>query len=146
MASSRHLANTSAVSDEIFGVVRRAFGRAYAKIKGQSEWESYSLILFGGGSLFEPLRRRLHENAEGNLAKKKQFKPKLIEIGLPPDLVEADGAGVAAVDGRFLLTAYGLSHLAGDVPETLRPTEIEPWDATARRVTAERSWEDVYGK
>jgi hypothetical protein len=128
----------SKVCDEIFRTYQLAFGRAYPKNKLQSRWYGAKLFLIGGGTLIEVVRRRLQERAWSML----EQDPPLVDPGHPADLFEENGEAFAG-EPTFLLVAYGLSHLAADVPEIVNPNDVPKFTPLSLRVS-ELHHEELY--
>lgn len=118
-----HALNDLGTSEEqISETYLEAFRRGYPLDKRTSAWSDYGLFLIGGGSKFARLRRRLHEMSvwPGQLPPGKTLDP-----GHPADLRGPEGESFRG-DPTFLLVAYGLSHLAAEVPPVTNPDDIPP--------------------
>jgi len=126
--------------DAIGHTYSEAFGRAYSKQPQQNAWYGAKLFLIGGGSLIDPVRQQLRRRAWRQL----DADPPLVDPGHPADLFEESGVPYAG-DARYLLVAYGLSHIDADVPDIANPNDIPPFTPL---VPAHRaiSHEDLYGE
>jgi hypothetical protein len=127
------------VCEAMFEVYRMAFGRAYRKHVQQSAWFGASLFLLGGGTRIVPVRSRVSTRAWEHLER----DPLIMDPGHPDDLREMDGTPYEG-EPTFLLVAYGLSHLAADVPTVTNPGEISPFRPSVR--LREIDHEEIYAK
>ena len=129
---------------------RRAFGKARPKFYAP-ELEQFKnhqkLFLIGGGSrvsaLCEFLRQHPALGYEGLRVGRVNLEP-------PADLERLNegqraGVPIGPDEFAFLSVAYGLSHLAGEIPEAYSPDDLgEPEGCV--RYTQRLSHEDIYAK
>jgi hypothetical protein len=137
--SQRAQTELSRICDAMFEVYRTAFRRAYPKHVQQSAWFGASLFLLGGGTQIAQVRRRVSMRAWEHLER----DPPIMDLGHPDDLHEMDGTPYEG-DPTFLLVAYGLSHLAADVPAVTNPGEISAFRPSVR--VREIDHEEIYAK
>jgi hypothetical protein len=108
--------------EKIFDVYRSAFRAAYRKDMRQGQWQDYGLFLFGGGSLLQPLQRKLDQPAIPHFGDNLQ----LVDPGVPDDL----GGVQDPNDALFALVAYGLTYGLSfadfELPADVPPREIDP--------------------
>jgi hypothetical protein len=104
----------TAVAGQISRTVQRAFDRAWERNTNRVAWEGYRLLLTGGGTEIDLLRRKLSLRAGPKL----RHAPQLVDAPPPPDL---DLDGVAPADLKFLTVAYGLAHFDAEVPAETAP-------------------------
>jgi len=91
-----------------------AFDRAWEKHPRPASWDGYRLLLTGGGSEIDIVRRKLSLRAGPKL----RHSPQLVDAAAPSDL---EREGFAAADLRHLTVAYGLSHYDARVPSITTP-------------------------
>ena len=133
------VARVDQVCEQMFSVNRTAFGRAYRKHAQQTAWDGIRLFLLGGGTRINAVRRRLCKRPWEGLLQ----DPPIVDPGHPNDLYEMNGERYAG-EPTFLLVAYGLSHLAADVPTASSPSEISEFRPQLPRL--ELDHEEIYAK
>lgn len=117
--------SVQSVCREIYETYRRAWADAYAKEKRESAWSHYGLFVLGGGSKVDPVV----ESLRGSVWPGRLAGCVIGDAGFPHDLYDwprMEPLVHFREDATFLLVAYGLSHLGGDVPVVDNPSEIEP--------------------
>lgn len=117
------------IPDAMHDVYRDTWGQAYVKEKSQAVWRPFGLFVLGGGSQVACVTDALCRSPwPGQLDDRVPF-----ENDRPTDLYELPVRPRARPtpfpdDGTFLLVAYGLSFLKGDVPVAESPDEVEPFE------------------
>lgn len=91
-----------------------AFDRAWDKHPKPATWDGYRVLLTGGGTEIDIVRRKLSLRAGPRL----RHGPHLVDAAAPPDL---EREGFTAPDLRYLTVAYGLSHFDARVPSIAMP-------------------------
>jgi len=117
------------VCERMVGVNRTAFARAYEKHPRQTAWDGLQLFLVGGGTRIECIRQRLSRRPWVHLDR----DPPVVDPGHPDDLYELSGQPYAG-EPTFLLVAYGLSHVAADIPTIVSPREISVFNPQLPRL------------
>jgi hypothetical protein len=97
------------IASQITRTVQQAFDRAWEKNAKPAAWDGYRLLLTGGGTEIEILRRKLSLRAGPKL----RHSPQVVGTTPPLDL---DLDGVPPADLKYLTVAYGLSHFDAEVP------------------------------
>ena len=93
-----------------------AFDRTWEKHPKPASWDGYRLLLTGGGTEIDIVRRKLGLRAGPKL----RHSPQLVAAAAPSDL---EREGFPAGDLRYLTVAYGLSHYDARVPSIVVPGE-----------------------
>lgn len=93
-----------------------AFDRTWEKHPKPASWDGYRLLLTGGGSEIDIVRRKLSLRAGPKL----RHSPQLMDASAPSDL---EREGFTGTELRYLTVAYGLSHYDARVPTIAMPGE-----------------------
>ena len=122
--------SVKSVIQQIFAVYRKGWSSAYQKLPLQKEWHPFGLFVLGGGSKIDSVRTALQKSPwppqlADRLCKQNEFPIDLFEMPRKAgELALAPFAG----DGAFLLVAYGLSFMRGDVPPVETPDEMPAYE------------------
>jgi hypothetical protein len=109
----------NAILDQITDVYGEASERSYAKEQSRKAWSQVgNVFLLGGGSKIEAVSQSLINRKADWLR-----ADAVVDPGVPPGLVELDGATFGE-DPSFILVAYGLAHRLGDTPDVSAPSDI----------------------
>lgn len=117
------------VASQICQAYALAFERAWEKNPRPATWDGYRLLLTGGGTEIDIVRRKLSLRAGPKL----RHSPQLVDAEAPPDL---EREGLTGAELRYLTIAYGLSYFDAQVPCIAMPDD--PAQVVLARPTGER--------
>ena len=131
---------------KMFAVYQNAWREGYRKLVELRHWEDFGLFVLGGGSKIAEVTRTLGDDLwKGQLAGRNPCPH-----DVPSDIYELpEGRQGSLVsfkgDGTFLLVAYGLSFMGGDVPPCEAPDQM-PNYAPPRNPTRSIDQDEYYPK
>ena len=134
------------VATRIFDNYAEAFQRSFPKLMPISAWDHFLLVIFGGGARLSPLVDELVHHPHWRKSKNAPWRPKVLRMGVPDDLGEADRRRIPEDDAWFLLVAYGLAHRFSELPVVKGPDDTEPVDLRDRYRRLDVDWESIYSK
>jgi hypothetical protein len=124
------------VIGRMYGIHREAWRQGYAKDKGEENWKRFGLFVLGGGSKIDAVVNAIGKSTwPGRLDDRRP-----ISCDQPTDLFEMPVRSKArnwfgaaeelkrfTGDSAFLLVAYGLSYMGGDVPSSDTPDQVDAY-------------------
>jgi hypothetical protein len=113
----------------IFEVYQAGWRLAYKVEPRQAAWRPFGLFVLGGGCRVDAVVKALKKTPWVGALEDRRTQPN----EFPNDLYElfSDRSGEYRRfdgDGGFLLVAYGLSFLRGDVPPVVVPDQVTPYE------------------
>ena len=119
------------VAVDCFKEYGASFGEAYKKEKNTDRWKDIRVILVGGGSQLDGLRRQFRQHPRWQFGRDVDFllPGSSASVGFTAKTLGAIGVTSnppVDADIVFLLPALGLSHPAEEIPDPTLPEDIAP--------------------